>query len=452
MTSVRSLSDVPEEGVLTAPSSPLLENSPYLNSNTNGSASSTNTLYSGPAASGSGSNSRGSRKASTPSVRTLGRPSSGEALPSSSGGKRHSSSSSTSTSASRKPPTPHLPIQKTRSTPRLPHDKDVESAPSTAMYWSRAPVYGALPTRTMRAHSVNLIDTTAWVFGGCEDNYSPKDMKDIYCFDIETMQWSQRDTKGDIPPACRAHTTTLVDRKLIVFGGGQGAIYYDTVYILDISTRTWTRPKIKAPYPPCRRAHSAVLYQQKIWVFGGGNGMTALHDVWTLDISDMAHMKWEQQHPTGRKPDPRGYHTANLVGNVMIVVGGSNAKEFFHDIWCLNLDTLVWNQIHVKTHYQRMTHTTTQVGSYLFIFGGHDGKDYCHDLLLFNLVSLEYEQRQIFGKTPSPRGYHSTILADSRLFTFGGYNGNQSYDDVHLLDLAAGAYLPQVTSFNLELD
>lgn len=153
----------------------------------------------------------------------------------------------------------------------------------------------------------------------------------------ETMQWSQRDTKGDVPPACRAHTTTLVDRKLVVFGGGQGAIYYDTVYVLDISTRTWTRPNIKAPFPPCRRAHTAVLYQQKIWVFGGGNGMTALHDVWTLDVSDMAHMKWEQQHPTGRKPDPRGYHTANLVGNVMIVVGGSNAKEFFHDIWCLDL-------------------------------------------------------------------------------------------------------------------
>lgn len=118
-----------------------------------------------------------------------------------------------------------------------------------------------------------------------------------------------------------------------------------------------------------------------------------------------------------------------------------------------------------------MTHATTQVGSYLFIFGGHDGIDYCNDLLLFNLgtlnvpfrskshllikhilVSLEYEQRKAFGKTPTPRGYHSTILADSRLFTFGGYNGTISYDDVHVLDLAAGAYLPQVTSFDVELD
>lgn len=65
--------------------------------------------------------------------------------------------------------------------------------------------------------------------------------------------------------------------------------------------------------------------------------MTALNDVWTLDVSDMAHMKWEQKITSGRRPDPRGYHTANIVGSVMIVIGGSNAKDFFHDIWCLDL-------------------------------------------------------------------------------------------------------------------
>jgi hypothetical protein len=48
------------------------------------------------------------------------------------------------------------------------------------------------------------------------------------------------------------------------------------------------------------------------------------------------------------------------------------------------------------------------------------------------------------------RGYHATILADSRLFVFGGYNGQTAFDDVYILDLAAGAYLPQVTSFTMD--
>jgi len=33
---------------------------------------------------------------------------------------------------------------------------------------------------------------------------------------------------------------------------------------------------------------------------------------------------------------------------------------------------------------------------------------------------------------------------------FGGFNGHEVFDDVHILDLAAAAYLPQVTSFSID--
>ncbi|TFY62436.1 hypothetical protein EVJ58_g3864 [Rhodofomes roseus] len=153
----------------------------------------------------------------------------------------------------------------------------------------------------------------------------------------------------------------------------------------------------------------------------------------------------------GRRPLPRGYHTANLVGNVMVVVGGSDGRECFSDIWCLNLDTLWWSQPKLENSYRRLSHTSTQVGSYLFIMGGHDGSQYTSELLLFNLVALSFEPRATAGKPPSPRGYHVSFLADSRLFIFGGFNGNEVFDDVHLLDLAGAAYLPQVTSFRIDV-
>jgi hypothetical protein len=82
--------------------------------------------------------------------------------------------------------------------------------------------------------------------------------------------------------------------------------------------------------------------------------------------------------------------------------------------------------------------------------GGHNASEYVSDLLLYNLVSLQYETRPVLGKPPSTRGYHATILADSRLFVFGGFNGHIAFDDVYILDLAAGAYLPQVTSFTMD--
>ncbi|KAJ3892793.1 galactose oxidase [Lentinula edodes] len=318
------------------------------------------------------------------------------------------------------------------------------------MYWSRAPVYGACPTRTMRGHTVTLVDSTAWVFGGCDDKETARD---IYCFDVETMQWSHPITNGDLPPPSRAHTATLVDRKIYVFGGGQAASYSDSVYILDTVTRNRSSPISSTVYgeiPAPRRAHTAVYYNGKIWMFGGGNGMMALNDVWTLDVSKMI---WERMNVRGRDsiPSPRGYHTANLVGNMMIIVGGSDGKDCFAEIWCLNLDTLEWTLLDLPESHKRLSHTSTQVGSYLFIQGGHNGGEYINDIRFFNLVNLQYEPRPTAGIPPSPRGYHSAILADSRLWVFGGYNGSQAYDDVFIADLAGGSYLPQVTSFSVEV-
>jgi len=84
-----------------------------------------------------------------------------------------------------------------------------------------------------------------------------------------------------------------------------------------------------------------VLYQNKIWVSGSdGNGLQVLNDVWTLDVgpSSVDRMRWEQVAVVGHKrPSSRGYHTANLVQNVMIVIGGSNGRGCFQDIWCFNL-------------------------------------------------------------------------------------------------------------------
>ena len=158
------------------------------------------------------------------------------------------------------------------------------------------------------------------------------------------MQWTHPDTVGDLPPPCRAHTATLYDRKLLIFGGGLGSVYYDAVYVLDTTTRRWTRPNIvSGNRPASRRAHSAVYYKGKVWIFGGGNGLSALNDVWTLDVSGGAGfggarpMRWTEIETTGKRPGVRGYHTANLISNIMVVIGGSDGKECYTDVWCLNL-------------------------------------------------------------------------------------------------------------------
>jgi hypothetical protein len=65
--------------------------------------------------------------------------------------------------------------------PHLPNVLNIDPAPAPVMYWSKAPVWGTLPTHGFRAHTVTLADNVAWIFGGCDDRGC---FKDMWCFNI----------------------------------------------------------------------------------------------------------------------------------------------------------------------------------------------------------------------------------------------------------------------------
>jgi hypothetical protein len=258
--------------------------------------------------------------------------------------------------------------------------------------------------------------------------------------------------------------------------------------------------------------------------------MVALNDVWTLDVSGLmpygmypygaggyggySHggyqggnscapglgrsssgrnkdgsvtTKWELVETKGvKKPGPRGYHTANLIGNVMVVIGGSDGKDSFDELWTLDLGMLFVLMadciaeffsslgrfqsmdtdqdkyalqtsrtqldpsrllpLYLRWSRQHRIHLRTCPPELGYACQPFFSRIYPH----VTIVSLQYESRTVYGKMPAPRGYHAAVLADSRLFLIGGFNGLTSFDDVQILELAASAYLPQVTSFVIE--
>ncbi|KAJ1018887.1 hypothetical protein NDA16_004690 [Ustilago loliicola] len=317
------------------------------------------------------------------------------------------------------------------------------------MYWSKAPVHGSVPRRSFRAHTANLCDEVLWLFGGCDNRGC---FRDLWCFDTETMCWSKPKVTGDIPPARRAHSATMVNKRLFVFAGGDGPHYFNDLYVFDTVSLRWSKPEVGGTAPSPRRAHTCNYYEGQLIVFGGGNGVGALNDVHTLDVTDLSRLEWRKMDCGGKVPIGRGYHTSNLVDGKLIVIGGSDGHMSFNDIHILRLDTQTWYQVKTDEIHNRLGHTATQVGSYLFIFGGHDSKTYTSELLTLNLVNLQWEPRKVCGKKPQGRGYHQAWLRDSRLFVHGGFDGKDIFDDLHFLDLAACAYLPQITSFSVELD
>lgn len=198
--SVHALSDVPEEATIapslsSGQSSPA-PGSPYFNTTHHLATASTSTFHGHNGGGAGQSYINGANGPNTPSVsrkssnmrstsERLGRDTTG-----SNGSLRKQALASTSSSSLAPPRDSKRSASgstearhKVRVLPRLPHSESAEPAPTTGMYWSRGPVYGQLPSRPMRAHSVTLVDNIAWVFGGCDEKGC---YRDIYCFDTGT--------------------------------------------------------------------------------------------------------------------------------------------------------------------------------------------------------------------------------------------------------------------------
>jgi hypothetical protein len=79
------------------------------------------------------------------------------------------------------------------------------------------------------------------------------------CSGTSTIQRMQ----GYLPPLCRAHSATLVGRKIVIIGGGGGsrASYYNSVYVFNIPLRRWLPVTFTATFVPLRARHGALPEQ-----------------------------------------------------------------------------------------------------------------------------------------------------------------------------------------------
>jgi len=221
--------------------------------------------------------------------------------------------------------------------------------PASTMYFSTVPAHGSPPNQPLRAHTGTLVGDRIWLLGGVDGKHC---WRRIAWFDTETLLWSTIETFGEQLPPLRAHTTNAVGRHLYIFGGGDGPTYSNDVWLFDTGkllschadysvSHRFSRPSITQPLPPPRRAHTTIAFKNFLVVFGGGNGQAALNDVWALDVSDHNQLVWQEWPTTGDVPQRKGYHTANLVGDKMVVFGGSDGHASFADVHVLNLSKSV---------------------------------------------------------------------------------------------------------------
>lgn len=179
-----------------------------------------------------------------------------------------------------------------------------------------------------------------------------KKQKKIYLlfFFLEKMSWSRPIIKGTPPSARWGHTCScLGDGRLLVFGGHDGNKMLNDIHILDSNNMTWSQLNLPTKIqdgqmhvlPQPRAGHTITLVGKKLVLFGGGDGSNILNDIWVFDPTSMI---WTPLLVSGSPPSARCAHTSSLLDGKLVIFGGGDGSRRFKDLYVLDIGKISNNK------------------------------------------------------------------------------------------------------------
>lgn len=89
-------------------------------------------------------------------------------------------------------------------------------------------------------------------------------------------------------------------------------------------------------HPAKRWGHSSVISNKQMIIFGGRHSHRSLVNIYCLDLDTLL---WSKIEPIGQTPPARDSHSALLYKNELIIFGGSGSGKKLNDLWIFNIDT-----------------------------------------------------------------------------------------------------------------
>lgn len=265
-------------------------------------------------------------------------------------------------------------------------------------------------------HVAVSIDCHMFIFSG---RFGRKRLGDFWMLDTDIWQWTELSGYGDLPPPRDfAAGAAVGNRKIVMHGGWDGTKWLSDVYVLDTMSLEWTQLPITGSSPPPRCGHTATMVEKRLLIFGGrGGGGPIMGDLWALKglfEEDNESPAWTQLKLPGQAPAARCGHTITYGGTQLLVFGGHGTAGWLtrYDVYyndCVILDraSVQWKRLVVSNEPPpaRAYHSMTRIGSRFLLFGGYDGKSTFGDI--WWLVS---EDDPIAKRAPlSPRSRLSAI-------------------------------------------
>ncbi|KAG7643314.1 Kelch-type beta propeller [Arabidopsis suecica] len=209
--------------------------------------------------------------------------------------------------------------------------------------WSELTSFGDLPTPRDFAAAAAIGSQKIVLCGGWDGK---KWLSDVYVMDTMSLEWLELSVSGSLPPPRCGHTATMVEKRLLVFGGrgGGGPIMGDLWALKGLidkerETPGWTQLKLPGQAPSSRCGHTVTSGGHYLLLFGGHGtgGWLSRYDVYYNDtiILDRVTAQWKRLPIGNEPPPPRAYHTMTCIGARHLLIGGFDGKLTFGDLWWL---------------------------------------------------------------------------------------------------------------------
>nr|POE81500.1 ring finger protein b [Quercus suber] len=240
-------------------------------------------------------------------------------------------------------------------------------------------------------HIAVAIDCHMFIFGG---RYGSKRLGDFWVLDTDIWQWSELTSFGDLPsPRDFAAASAIGNRKIVMYGGWDGKRWLSDVYVLDTISLEWMELSVSGSLPPPRCGHTATMVEKRLLVYGGrGGGGPIMGDLWGLKgliEEENETPGWTQLKLPGQAPSPRCGHTVTSGGHYLLLFGGhgtggwlSRYDIYYNDSIVLDRLSAQWKRLPTGNEppAARAYHSMTSIGSRHLLIGGFDGKSTFGDL------------------------------------------------------------------------
>ncbi|WJX13978.1 G protein alpha subunit [Trifolium repens] len=234
-------------------------------------------------------------------------------------------------------------------------------------------------------HVAVSIDCHMFIFGGRSGGQR---LGDFWVLDTDIWQWSELTGFGDLPsPRDFAAASSIGNRKIVMYGGWDGKKWLSDVYVLDTISLEWTELSVSGTLPQPRCGHTATMVEKRLLVYGGrGGGGPIMGDLWALKgliDEEIETPGWTQLKLPGQAPSPRCGHSVTNAGHYLLMFGGhgtggwlSRYDIYYNDCVVLDRVSAQWKRLSIGNEPPpaRAYHSMTAIGSRYLLIGGFDGK------------------------------------------------------------------------------